>query len=185
MENLVSHSISDLSDLAALKDHSFTLGGFVTIAKDNISKNGNPWGSFTLEDYTGTYDFRLYGKNYENFMRLIREGQLLMIKAEVQERYNNPGELEVKVKQINLLGNAKNDLKCFTINVPVSDVSPDFAKEMSNVVRNNKGQIEFRVRFIDDKQRISVDLFSRKYRIGITPEMLNFTKNNGLEFFVN
>lgn len=185
MENIVSHSISALEDLAALKDRDFTLGGFVTVAHDNISKNGKPWGMFTLEDYTGTYDFRVYGKDYENFMKFMQPGHFLLIKASVQERYNNAGELEVKVKQINLLGNARDNLKCFTVNIPVSDVSQVLAEEMSNTIKNSAGKIELRIRFIDHKKSISVDLFSRKYRIGITPEMLDFVKNNGLEYSVS
>jgi DNA polymerase-3 subunit alpha len=185
MENLVSHSISDLDNLAPLKDRDFTLGGFVTVARDNISKNGKPWGAFTLEDYTGTYDFRLYGKDYENFMKFMQAGHFLLIKASVQERYNNVNELEVKIKQINLLGNARDNLKYFTVNIPVAEISPVFAEEMSSVVKNNPGKIEFRVKFIDEQKHISVDLFSRKYRIGITPEMLSFVKNNSLKYFVN
>jgi DNA polymerase-3 subunit alpha len=184
IENLVSHAISDLGDIVPLKDRDFTLGGFVTAAQNNISKNGKPWGTFTLEDYSGTYDFKLFGKDYETFMKFMQTGYFLLIKATVQERYNNPAELEVKIKQINLLGNAKDDLKCFTVNVPIADVSPFFAEEMSNVVKNNAGKIEFRVRFIDDNKSISVDLFSRKYRIGITPQILDFVKNNGLKYFV-
>jgi DNA polymerase-3 subunit alpha len=185
MDNLVSRTISDLEDLISLKNRDFTLGGFVTAVRDGIGKNGKPWGTFSLEDYTGTYDFRVYGKDYENFMKFMQTGHFLLIKALVQEKYNNSEELEVKVKQINLLGNAKDDLKHFTVNVPVSDISQIFAEELSNTVKNNSGKIELRIRFIDNKKSISVDLFSRKYRIGITPEMLNFIKNNGLEYFVN
>jgi DNA polymerase-3 subunit alpha len=185
MENIVSHSISDLADLAPLKNREFTLGGFVTIARDNISKNGKPWGQFFLEDYTGTYEFKVYGKDYENFMKFMTPGHFLLLKATVQERFNNASELEVKIKQIKLLGNARDDLKCFTVNIPVDDVSPFFVEEITNTVKNNAGKIELRIRFVDNKKHISVDLFSRKYRIGITSEMLDFVKTNGLEYHVN
>jgi DNA polymerase-3 subunit alpha len=185
IENLVSHSISDLENLAHLKDRDFTLCGFVTVARDNISKNGKPWGAFTLEDYTGTYEFRVYGKDYENFMKFMQMGHFLLLKASVQERYNNANELEVKIRQINLLGNARDNLKYFTINVNISDLSPVFAEEMLNTVKNNTGKIELRLRFIDNSKRISVDMFSRKYRIGITSEILNFVKNNDLKYFVS
>jgi DNA polymerase-3 subunit alpha len=189
MENITSHTIADLENLIALKGKEFSLGGLVTLARDSVSKNGKPWGSFTLEDYTGTYDFRVFGKDYENFMKFLQVGHFLLVKATVQERYNygkeSTGELEVKIKQISLLGNARDDLKCFTLNIPVSDVSQVFAEEMSNAVKNNTGKIEFRIRFIDREKSISVDLFSRKYRIGITPEILEFIKVNGLDYSVN
>jgi DNA polymerase-3 subunit alpha len=185
MENLISRSIADLDDLAPLKDRNFTLGGFVTSTRNGTDKNKKPWGAFTLEDYTGTYDFVLYGANYENFMKFMQTGYFLLIKASVHGKYNNASELEVQVKQINLLGNAKDSLRYFTINVPVADVSQVFAEELSNAVKNNSGKIEFRIKFIDSKKNVSVDLFSRKYRIGITSEILDFVKNNGLEYSVS
>jgi DNA polymerase-3 subunit alpha len=184
MKHLVSHSIADLGDLSPFKDRDFTLGGFVTVARDNIGKNGKPWGAFTLEDYTGAYEFRIYGKEYENWLKFMQQGYFLLVKATVQERFNNANELEVKVKQINLLGNARDGLKCLTINIPVSEVSGSFAEEMLDVVKRNTGKIEFRIRFVDRTKNISVDLFSRKYRINITVEFLDFIKNNGLEYFV-
>jgi DNA polymerase-3 subunit alpha len=185
MTKLVSHSIADLENLVSLKERDFTLGGFVNAANDSVSKNGKPWGQFVLEDYTGTYEFRVFGKDYENFMKFMQQGYFLLIKATVQERYNKPGELEVKIKQINLLGNARDDLKSFTVNIPVSDVSHVLVREMSNIVKNNSGKIELRIRFVDMEKNISVNLFSRKYRIGITPEMLDFVHNNDLEYFVD
>jgi DNA polymerase-3 subunit alpha len=184
MENIVTHTISDLENLAPLKERDLTLGGFVTGSRDSIGKNGKPWGLFTLEDYTGTYDFKVYGKDYENFMKFMQSGYFLLIKASVQERYNSAGELEVKIKQIKLLGNARDELKHFTVNISVDDVSQVFAEEMSNTIKNSSGKIELRIRFIDREKNIFVDLFSRKYRIGITPEILNFVKSNGLEYHV-
>jgi DNA polymerase-3 subunit alpha len=185
MKNFVSHSIADLANLPQLKNRDFTLGGFVSAANDNISKNGKPWGQFTLEDYAGTYDFKIFGKDYESFMKFLQQGHFLLVKAAIQDRYNSPGELEVKIKQINLLGNARDNLKSFTINIPVSDMSQMLVKEISNVVKNNSGSVEFRIRFIDKEKHISIDLFSRKYRIGITPEILEFVNSSELEYFVS
>ncbi|MDR1339406.1 MAG: DNA polymerase III subunit alpha [Prevotellaceae bacterium] len=185
MTNLVSHSIADLANLAPLREHDFSLGGFVTASSDNVSKNGKPWGQFSLEDYTGTYDFRVFGKDYEQFMKFMQQGYFLLVKATVQERYNSPGELEVKIKQINLLGNARDSIKSFTLNLPVSEVSQAFVEKISTVVKNNSGSIEFRIRFVDKDKNISVDLFSRKYRIGITAEMLEFIKNNEIKYSIN
>ncbi|MDR1895205.1 MAG: DNA polymerase III subunit alpha [Prevotellaceae bacterium] len=189
MEHLVTNSVSDLNDLGALKGRNVSLGGLVSSAKDEISKNGKPYGMFTLEDYSGTYDFRLFGKDFESFMKFLQTGQFLLIKATIQDRFNygkgSTGELEVKIKNITLLGNAKDDLKYFTINIPVNDVSSDFQEEIENVVKKSSGKIELRIRFIDKEQNISIDLFSRKYRIEISQDILKFVKNNGLAYSLN
>jgi DNA polymerase-3 subunit alpha len=184
MTKLVSHSISDLENLLPLKERDFTLGGFVNSAGDSISKNGKPWGQFVLEDYSGTYEFRVFGKDYENFMKFMQPGHFLLIKATVKDRYNRPGELEVKIKQINLLGNARDSLKSFTVSIPVSEMSQVLAAEMSDTVKRNSGKIEFRIRFIDKDKNVTVNLFSRKYRINISSEILDFVQSNSLEYSV-
>ena len=187
MQNLVSHATVDLDNLAKLKDRDVTLGGMVTASKNSISKNGKPWGQFSIEDYTGTYEFKLFGKDYEKFMQFLQVGHFLLIKAGVQERYNyggepSNGELEVRIKSIGLLGNAKDNLKCLTINIPLKTFTREFVDEVGSIIKNNLGKIELVIRIIDAEKGVSVDLFSRKYRIGITPDMLGFLKNMELEY---
>ena len=189
MENMVSRTIVDLENLAALKGRDFTLGGLVSSVKNGTSKNGKPWGAIVFEDYTGTYEFRFFGKDYEAFMQFMTPGYFLLLKATVQEKFSynteSSGELEAKIKQISLLGNARESLKSITVDIPVGDVSPEFAEEIMTAVRKSTGKIELRIRFIDKDKNFSIDLFSRKYRIGILPDMLDFLKNNGIKYSVS
>ncbi|MDR2425467.1 MAG: DNA polymerase III subunit alpha [Prevotellaceae bacterium] len=187
MHNLVTHSTTDLDNLASLRNRDLTLGGMVVASKNSVSKNGNPWGQFSIEDYNGTYEFRLFGKDYEKFMQFLQIGHFLLIKASVNERYSynkeqSSGELEVRIKTISLLGNAKENLRCLTINIPVDNFSHEFVEEISGKIKNNHGKIELVLRIIDPEKGVSIDLFSRKYRIGITPDMLGFLKDMELEY---
>jgi len=192
MQNLVTKSIADLENIISLKGQDFTLGGIVSGVKDSISKAGKPWGALSLEDYSGTFEFRLFGKDYERFLKYMQTGHYLLIKATVQERFNynkeSTGELEVKIKDINLLGNAKDNLKSIILNIPVSEITPSFAEEMLDVVKNNIGNIELRLRFLgkdENNDNVSMDMFSRKCKIGITKDFLDFVKNNGIMYSVN
>lgn len=192
IDNLVNSTLADLADLTPLYAKELTLAGLVSVARDSVSKNGKPWGSFILEDYTGTYEFRLFGKDYEAFMKYLQVGHFLLIRANVQERFSynregsGPKELEVKIKTINLLGNAKEDIvKSVTIAMPLSDITPDFVRGIKEITANNAGKVEFRIKVIDYDENVALDLFSRKFRINVNNEFIGFIKNNDLKYSVN
>ncbi|MDR0558838.1 MAG: DNA polymerase III subunit alpha [Prevotellaceae bacterium] len=188
MENIVTHSTVDLQNIEKLKNKNITLGGMVIKSKSNISQNGNPWGLFSIEDYAGAYEFKLFGKDYEKFMQFMQNGQFLLIKANVQEKNykkESTGEFEVKISQIGLLGNAKNDLRRLTINISINDISSTLVSSILNTVKNSQGKIEFAVRFVDKEKNLTIDMFSRKYRIQITPEMVSLLKNTELKYSID
>lgn len=195
MDNLVNHKISDLENLDSLFGKDITLGGLVTSSRDSVSKNGKPWGMFTLEDYYGSYEFRLFGRDYESFMKYLNAGYFLLIRASIQERYsfnkdkenqNTPKELEIKIRSINLLGNAKDEMvKCITINIPLKNLDKSLVEDTKELVKNSPGKVEFRVKILESDENIALELFSRKYRINISQHFMNYVSNNSLNFIVN
>ena len=55
-------------------------------------------GKFTMEDYNGTHEFALFGKDYENFSKFMHLNYFLLVKGKVQPRpYGDNPELEFKV----------------------------------------------------------------------------------------
>ena len=192
MENLVTHTLSELSDLDSLYGKDITLGGKVSVAKESISKAGKPWASFTLEDYSGSHEFRLFGKDYEAFMKYLQTGYFLFIKAAVREKFDFakkssvPKSLEVKIKSISLLGNAKDEiLKSITVTLPVSEITQDFVTDIKSILASNIGMVEFRIKLIDKEESLSAELFSRKFRISVNDVIIDYIKNNGLQYNIN
>ena len=47
--------------IAAHKNQACLLGGLITSAEQRISQKGNPYGRYTIEDYSGSYEFALFG----------------------------------------------------------------------------------------------------------------------------
>jgi DNA polymerase-3 subunit alpha len=228
MEKMVTVTTKQLNeDMAHFRGKMFTMGGLVSSARHDVSKNGKPWGSFVLEDYEGTYEFRLFSKDYESFMKFMEKGKFLLVKATVQERPQyganmNAGiELEVKIRHIALLSNARIDLKHLSIALPAAYVTPAFIDELSDIIEKcsrSEHKVEFRIKLTtqtDDSDKpdvgsletltdelsgeqdviseqtdnkpvvpVEVELFSRKFRVGIDDELIDFLKDNGLNYAV-
>ena len=45
----------------------YALQGIVTETRSGVTKNGKPFGGFTLQDYTDSFTFLLFDKDYVTF----------------------------------------------------------------------------------------------------------------------
>ncbi|MBT5693647.1 MAG: DNA polymerase III subunit alpha, partial [Flavobacteriaceae bacterium] len=53
-----------LNDLNSLINKELRIGGIIGEVEHRISKNGKGWARFTVEDFTDSYDFRIFGEEY-------------------------------------------------------------------------------------------------------------------------
>ena len=64
------------------------VAGLVTETATLTSKNGKPFSRTKLEDYSGSYELSLYGKDHETFMKYLQPHSCLYIEADIDERYS-------------------------------------------------------------------------------------------------
>ncbi|HJX71635.1 MAG TPA: DNA polymerase III subunit alpha, partial [Bacteroidales bacterium] len=50
-----------------LKDKEITVAGIVISVKNAMTRNGKPYGSMTIEDYSDSYPITLFGRDYETY----------------------------------------------------------------------------------------------------------------------
>ncbi len=95
------------SNLACFKGKEVKIAGIVLSSKRAISKKGNPYGRFTLEDFTESKDFALFGENYPKYSPLLLEGAKLLITGKVDKRRQDSDELDFKILDIKPLTDMK------------------------------------------------------------------------------
>ncbi len=179
IENLTTHSLSDLSDLRELKNREIVIAGIVNSVKEAYTKNGNPFGRMVLEDYRSSWELALFGKDYINFKNYFVKDCPLLIKGRIQPRYYNQDEFELKVKTMSLLANAKEDLiKSISLDIPLSYINREIVRKLSELTDNNKGEVVLKFRIIEKEENMSVSMFSRSKRISLTREVMNFIEKN-------
>ena len=59
----------------------FRLVGLVTIADHRISRKGNKYGSFTIEDYSGKTELVLWGDDYVKFTPFLQQGHHYLLQV--------------------------------------------------------------------------------------------------------
>ncbi|MEZ4987137.1 MAG: hypothetical protein R2795_19205 [Saprospiraceae bacterium] len=72
IENFVTCSLNH-ADQHQQKS-TIQLAGSVSAVRHMISKNGNGWGIFSVSDFDGELEFRLFGEDYQKFKHLLEPG---------------------------------------------------------------------------------------------------------------
>jgi len=178
IENFCSRDVSlkDLkNDIEKYKERDFTFGGMVTAAREGTSKNGNPFSTLTLSDYTDSYEFFFFGQDYVNFHKYCKTGLFVLVKGTVKTRFNNSDAFEFKATHIELLSEArKNMVKSVTINLPLDRVNESIIEEIEKLAKNNKGKALLKFNVYDPGSNMFIHLFSRNIRIELTSRFLKY-----------
>ncbi len=187
MKTFCNIQIRELSKLHEHLNKEVTIAGMVTEARSGTSKNGKPYGSFTLQDYTDSFRFMLFDKDYVNNSKYCNPGYFLMVKGLVRNRRYKEEELEVKVQNIHLLTSVRDELiKSFTVIIPVDIVNDELVNKIKEMANKNGGNTELRFMIADPVEKISVSLFSRTVKINITNDIIRFIESvPGMDFKVN
>ena len=136
------------------------LGGIIVAAEDRMSQKGNPWGKYIIEDYTGSYQFNVFGETYQRFAALLRPNVYVYLTGVIQQRgaqfkYFKPkpveeAEYEFSVQQVQLIKEAQKDLHSITLQIPIENVQPDMINELLDITRNNPGETPLRLEIFDN-----------------------------------
>jgi DNA polymerase-3 subunit alpha len=180
-------TLADLQNLGEFLDKDVVVAGMVIDTKNGMGKNGKPYGSFTLQDYSDSFRFMMFDKEYLEFSKFFSLGYYLLVKGRVQKRRYKDDELEFHIKTINLLSSVKDELiKTVTLKINPENISRELISELMELVKENKGETELKFIFFDAEDKISLSMFSRTLRVRLNNELISFLDDYpGLEYKVN
>ncbi len=187
MNAFCNATLADLQNLNEFANREVCVAGIVTDTRSGVTKNGKPFGGFTLQDYTDSFTFLLFDKEYVSFSNFFNTDYQLLIKGKVQARFYNPDELELRIKEIHLLSAVRDDLiNSITIKVKAELVNPEFITNLKSLISENPGNKTLKFLLIDHDDKITLPLFSRSIKAGITNELIGWLEDNPeLDYKVN
>ncbi|MBR1922280.1 MAG: DNA polymerase III subunit alpha [Paludibacteraceae bacterium] len=173
------------------------IGGIITSSEQAISKKGNPYGRYTLEDYTGSYKFALFGKNYERFAPLLQNNVYVLLTGVIQQhgasnRFFQPkpmeqAEYELDIQLVELLKDTQQKyVQALTLSIPVENATDQLAGLISDQMHKHEGTIAVKIQLLDSVHRDFITTMTPKFRISINQEFFHFLReqtNEGIFSF--
>ncbi len=198
MDNFCSHQVKHLTlinkarnaelldegqdEFSKMRNRDLVIGGLVSNVQHRTTKNGKPFGSFVLEDYSDTFEIVMFGDEYVKFKHFFTEGYFLHIRGTVSERFKQKDNWEFKVTSIALLSELRDKMsKCLTIQLPLSELSEAFIERMDEILRENASQnperkCQLKFNLLDFDETIALEMPSKSLKIFPSNEFLEDLK---------
>ncbi len=176
------YGINTLSEFNEIKDaNSPNLAGktmkllcLVSGANHRISKQGNKFGIFTVEDYSGKSEITLFGDNYIRFSNYLQQGQTLFITGTFNKhKYRN--ELEFSISGITLAENAKSMLlRQLVLEMDVRSLQSNVIDFLEQNLRFHPGKAGLKVVVTEPKENLKISLSSLEIGFEMNHEMIEY-----------
>ncbi|NIK72608.1 DNA polymerase-3 subunit alpha [Thermonema lapsum] len=176
VKHLCNKRLDELADYRPTNgQHSelIRIAGVVTEVTRRQAKNGNPFMIFTIEDFHGSLQIALFGKDYAQFMPYVDSGQLLYIEGEMRLRYNSQDQWEFRPKKMEFLSELRKQAwKGVRLLIDLENFDPDTLPELEKLAQDYAGDKWMEVHLFDPKKQISVGTLSQKYKLSVSKRLL-------------
>ena len=173
-----SNTLKDLSEIDKLKNKDVTVAGMVTAVNHRTAKSGSAFGNFTVEDYSGTFQFTLFSEAYLKLRHFLVQGAFLFIRGKVETRWKQQDQFEFKTHSIQLLSDVRDKIiKNITLQVSLTDLSDGLINQVNEIINESPGNCNIKFTVLEPNEKISIDMLSRKYKVSPNNEFLARLKN--------
>ena len=158
------------------------VAGIVTDFKQLTTKTGKPYSRTTLEDYSGSYELTLFGKDHEQFMQYMQLHATLFIEGVVEEKFflkpeeraqGKSAPYAFKVRKITLLGNIAEELLTgFNMDITTPMLTQEFREGLVKAVKKHKGKIPLTIFLFDPVTKYRIQFISKKFQVAVTADFL-------------
>ena len=160
--------------LEPFKNREVTFGGIITGFENRTSKTGNAFGKLIIEDYQGSVELMLFGKDFVEYNKYMVQGLFVFVKAKVAERYNQPGSLEIKLNKIELLDEVKKSaFNLIKLKIKLAQLNEGLVFKLDTLINSHEGKSSIEFYLEDEEQLQNIKLYSKKNKIAIDNSFLN------------
>ena len=174
--------------LAEVKNHSgqldkeLTMGGLVVDFQTRMGKKGGQFGILKIEDYSGSFEFMLFGNKFVDYQKYGVPGFAIVVRGAYEKGYGD--NVRFNVKTIDLLENLKGKmLKNLVISLKDDDLNNvDFLKPHLGAKGDNCCELYFRMK---DQVSGNYVMLRSKKPIAVDKRLMETLRENGIKFKVN
>ncbi|RWY57399.1 DNA polymerase III subunit alpha [Mucilaginibacter gilvus] len=166
------------------------IGGLVGNVQHKMTKMGKPFGTFVLEDYDESYEFAFFGEDYVKFRNLMMDGYFLHIKGNIEEKFRQKDNWDLRVTVMSLLSEMRDKLtKSITVNLDIRTLNDQVIDNLMQMVSTNNEKypsrscaLKFKIN--DGEDSMYVNLSSKTHKVSpsddFMAEILSLTNTNAV-----
>lgn len=181
-------NIAQLEDIDSLRNlNEIVFAGMVTDCGHFVSKAGKNYGTITVEDYSSSKKFMLFGDTYLQCKNYLNTGYFLLVKGNIQKKMfqknnenSSPQEepFEFRITSIEMLADALEKYKTYVeIIMNIDDIHEDMIREFLEITQKNQGNFIIKLSFFNPKNQEKASMISQKYKVDFNEEFVEKIKH--------
>lgn len=184
MTSFCNATVADLSDDIPTPARDLRVGGIVTSVRERISRKGNKFMSFTLEDFADSAELTLFGEQYEKFRGLIQQDEMLYVTALRQGRRYDPSAMEIRIMDMRLMSTDLFDgmIRSLCVELHNHELTQELLDDLQGVFTKHKGKKDLRFRLRDPNYKADIQLVSSDWKIDPNGELVRELEEMGLNY---
>ncbi|MFK5856457.1 MAG: DNA polymerase III subunit alpha [Bacteroidota bacterium] len=154
------------NNMEKYKDQQLTFAGMITDSSQKLTKNGDPFGTFTVEDFSGNLNMVLFSETYLKKKHMLETGNNIFLTIRIEERRYQPGNLQIKIMDIFLLSETMAKLaKAVTVHLLAGDINDGITDKIVEFAKTHQGETPIQVRITDTENKTNVLLKSSSTKV--------------------
>ena len=184
-------NIGCVNDLPSYVNRELTFAGVITDVQHRVSKNGKGWAAFTMEDYTDSFEFRIFGEEYLKFRHFLMINSFAYVKLFVRDGWTNKetgkkGDPRMQFNSFMLLQEVMETYaRKLTIKLNIAELKEEKVKTLKDTFENHKGEHAINFVVYEMQEKIKVNLNSRRQKVHISSELLQLLEQQDVHFKLN
>ncbi|WP_339629304.1 DNA polymerase III subunit alpha [uncultured Maribacter sp.] len=191
IKSFCNANVACANDLPSYVNRELTFAGVITDVQHRVSKNGKGWAAFTMEDYTDSFEFRIFGEEYLKFRHFLMINSFAYVKLFVREGWTNKetgkkGDPRMQFNSFMMLQEVMETYaRKLTIKLDISELQENKVLQLKDTLVNHKGEHPINFIVYEMEEKIKVNLSSRRQKVQISTELLNQLEEQNVHYKLN
>jgi len=162
MKYFCNARLEALKNLEGYVGKNLTFGGIITNVQHRVAKNGKGWGTFVLEGYDESYEFKIFGEEYLKFRHFFIQNNFTFMKVMIKEGWVNQetGKKTEPRMQFMLVQYLQDVLSTFAkkliLLLNIKDLEAEFIHKLNRLFQEHRGDntVSFEIMELEKIKRI-------------------------------
>ncbi|WP_282134525.1 DNA polymerase III subunit alpha [Seonamhaeicola maritimus] len=191
MNTFCNASLAMFNNLEPYVNRELVFGGVVTDVQHRVSKQGKGWALFTVEDYTDSYEFRIFGEEYLKFRHFLMHNNFVFVKTFVREGWVNKdtgkkSDPRLQFNNFQLLHDVMEQYaKKLSLQLNINDLQEDKIIQIQDLLRLHPGNQSLNFVVYDTEDKVKLNMPSRKQKVKVSQELLNQLEAQHVHYKLN
>ena len=174
MQLMTNTPVEQLNSLESLAGKEVRFGGLVSGVKEMLSRKGEQFGSMVIDDYSGSYELRLFGDEYLAFKSFFTNDTFVYCRAKVTSRQykdksgNDRTYTSMKILTMLYLGGVLDKFSShLNFKIKLDDIDEAFCKNLEKLAKKHKGSVPLRATIVDPAQGLTLTMNTRELKVKV------------------